>query len=365
MRNVRPPGLAAITLDEASGGISYASRLIARALADIYEQPPYVVQLGRQTATRVPAAARARFAMRVIAADAANRTRWWLFDHAGLARAHAAVPAFLRRPYAVMLHDVEAWAPDLSPGRRQALRGARLRIANSRYTAERTMTANPDIGTVVPCQLGLLALRPTVASPRDAELTTVGTAASILIVARMPASLPYKGHDQLIDAWPAVLARAPHAELLIAGKGDDLPRLQARAAALGVAGAVRFLGYVPEHSLQAMLRRVAAFAMPSGGEGFGLVYLEAMRAGLPCIASTADAAGDIVLDGETGYLVDRADSAQLAARVVALLQSDSLRRTLGENGRARFDAQFTYEAFRERLRVVLAAMDRPVGERCG
>ncbi len=96
-----------------------------------------------------------------------------------------------------------------------------------------------------------------------------------------------------------VVARVPGAQLVVAGLGNDVPRLQAKARALGVPRVV-FCGFLPRDALTVLWSRIAVFAMPSAREGFGLVYLEAMRAGRPCIGSTSDAAGDIIVHGETG-----------------------------------------------------------------
>jgi phosphatidylinositol alpha-1,6-mannosyltransferase len=163
----------------------------------------------------------------------------------------------------------------------------------------------------------------------------------------------YKGHDQLLESWPAVVAQVPTAQLIVAGLGNDVPRLRDKARALGVGHLVLFCGFLPSPTLTALMGRVAAFAMPSAREGFGLVYLEAMRAALPCIGSTSDAAGDIIVHGETGYLVDRADPAALSAAIISLLTDDVRRAAMGKAGRRRFEAQFTADRFAARLRDIL------------
>ena len=101
------------------------------------------------------------------------------------------------------------------------------------------------------------------------------------------------------------------------------------------------------------------FAMPSRGEGFGLVYLEAMTYGLPCIGATQDAAGEIIDDGVTGFLVDQADTADIADRIVMLLENEDLRRTMGDEGRRRLEREFSYEQFSRRL---LTQIDATLGD---
>jgi glycosyltransferase involved in cell wall biosynthesis len=95
------------------------------------------------------------------------------------------------------------------------------------------------------------------------------------------------------------------------------------------------------------------FAMPSRQEGFGLVYLEAMWWGLPCIASTADASGEVVLDGETGELVPYGDVGALGGALVRLLSDRARAARMGEAGRRRARDHFGYERFRSDLLTAL------------
>ena len=163
----------------------------------------------------------------------------------------------------------------------------------------------------------------------------------------------YKGHDEFLECWPEVIANVPAAQLVVAGLGNEVPRLQEKARALGVVASVLFCGFLPADALTAVWDRVALFAMPSAREGFGLVYLEAMRAGRPCIGSTSNAAGDIIVDGETGLLVDRSDRSALAGAIVGLLEDAPRRLAMGEAGRRRYLAEFTADRFAGRLYDIL------------
>jgi phosphatidylinositol alpha-1,6-mannosyltransferase len=99
----------------------------------------------------------------------------------------------------------------------------------------------------------------------------------------------------------------------------------------------------------------AVFAMPSRGEGFGLAYLEAMSAGLPCIGSVHDAASEVISDGVTGFLVDQENVSELAGRLRLLLTDRARRMEMGRRGRERWEREFTYDQFRRRLQRVLGA----------
>jgi phosphatidylinositol alpha-1,6-mannosyltransferase len=159
----------------------------------------------------------------------------------------------------------------------------------------------------------------------------------------------------MIQAWPAVVAAVPNAHLVIAGDGDDRPRLMALARHVGAASHITFTGFVSDALLSAWYRRASLFAMPSRGEGFGLVYVEAMAHGVPCIGSRHDAAGDVIIDQQTGMLVEQDDIRSIAGAIISLLRDPGRRRTMGEAARQRVRDEFTLPAFRQRLNTILDA----------
>ena len=162
-----------------------------------------------------------------------------------------------------------------------------------------------------------------------------------------------KGHDTLIEAWPAVVKAFPAARLTFAGRGDDAGRLEDKVRRLGVASSVRFSGYLDAEALSELYRRAAVYAMPSMQEGFGLVFAEAMWHGLPCIGTTADASGEVIVDGRTGLLVPFGDAGSVTGALTRLLGDDELRRRMGAAGFHRVRERFGYERFRAGLRQAL------------
>ncbi|MGH9173334.1 MAG: glycosyltransferase family 4 protein, partial [Vicinamibacterales bacterium] len=271
---------------------------------------------------------------------------WILYTHLSVARVQAFVPALMHRPYGVFIHGIEVWRP-LTDEQRAVLKGAALLVANSAFTARCVGDMHPDIGTVVSCPLALPEAG--LASTRaDNEAVDHATRA-VLLVARMSASERYKGHDELLEAWPMVIRQVPDATLIFAGDGDDAGRLRAKAADLGLGAAVTFTGFVEDAELRSLYRKAAVFAMPSRGEGFGLVYLEAMSHHLPCIGALDDAAGGIIVDGVTGFLVKQADRDALTDRIVRLLSDEALRRSMGRAGYRRVQGEFRYDQFSRRM----------------
>jgi phosphatidylinositol alpha-1,6-mannosyltransferase len=343
--SVGRPAIAAITFSPHGGGIAAVSRLVRDVLTDTSASPLTCIELATD-ARRFDTStfSRVRFGLRVASAQIPGRCDWVFYTHLNLAAVQRMVPRALSRPYAVFLHDVEGWTPLRAPMRR-VLSGAFLRLANSRYTAERVQEANPGCGPVIACPLAVPP--PSTARATDAP-TGIGPR-TVIIVGRMVSTERYKGHDQLIEAWPDVVAQVPDAALLCVGEGDDVGRLREKARAMGVSSAVTFPGFVDEPTRSAIYQRASLLAMPSRREGFGLVYVEAMAAGVPSIGSTHDAASEVILDGETGFLVAQDDRANLVRRIVELLRDEPLRRRLGAAGQERYRRVFSREAFAERL----------------
>lgn len=359
-RAILRPALGVPSLSATGDGVAYVSRLVHQALVDELGEVALLQIRPRGGDAMAPTRAEAlRYAERIVRTQMVSRPDWWLFTHLGPARLTRKLPKAVRRPYAVFVHGVESWAPELGPGRKEVLQDATLRIANSTYTARRVEHTHPELGAVVPCPLGLLPDAPRVA-PRpdddedmiatdiDAVLATL-SARTALIVGRMDEREKHKGHDVLIDAWPHVRNAVPDAQLIVVGQGSDVARLKGKAAASGAGDAIIFTGFVSDVALRALRQRVSLFAMPSTGEGFGLVYLEAMRDRLPCVASNIDAAGDVIANGETGFLVDPIDPGAVASAIVPLLEDEALRTAMGEAGHRRFEAMFSYDKFKKRF----------------
>src|SRR5262249_13068089 len=128
----------------------------------------------------------------------------------------------------------------------------------------------------------------------------------ILTVGRLAASERYKGHDRLIAALPGVLLRVPDIAYLIVGGGDDQSRLEHLASESGITDRVTFAGHVPDEELPDYFALAHVFAMPSTGEGFGIVFLEAAATGVQIIGGNRDGSVDALAEGRIGRLVDPA-----------------------------------------------------------
>ena len=244
-----------------------------------------------------------------------------------------------------ILHGVEAWKP-LTWIQRAGLDRSERLVAVSAFSRERFRAANPQFKErrVDVCHLGLV---PVTASNEPSDPIP-----SALIVGRMAADERYKGHDLLLEIWRDVIADVPGAVLRIVGDGDDRQRLEQKAAALNLGNRVIFLGRLSDEELAHEYERCTAVVMPSRGEGFGLVFIEAMRAARGCIGCRGSAS-EIIVDGQTGLVLEPDDRAQLHQAVVRLLRDRSETAAMGVRGRARFLEHFTEAHFRNRLTALL------------
>ncbi|MGO8699651.1 MAG: glycosyltransferase [Limisphaerales bacterium] len=130
----------------------------------------------------------------------------------------------------------------------------------------------------------------------------------------------YKGIDEVLEALPVLGQAVPNIVYMVAGGGNDRARLEQKATALGVEDRVIFTGYVPEEEKAAYYRLADAFVLPGWGEGFGIVYLEAMACGIPVVASKLDASHEAVRHGELGVLVNPKNPAELQAGILEALR---------------------------------------------
>ncbi|MEP7327393.1 MAG: glycosyltransferase family 4 protein [Gemmatimonadota bacterium] len=162
----------------------------------------------------------------------------------------------------------------------------------------------------------------------------------------------YKGVETAIRALG--LARASRADLIldIAGSGDDRARLESIARDLGLAGAVRFHGFVTEIEKLRLLQSAWANIFPSPKEGWGITIIEAAASGTPSLASDSPGLRDSVRHGETGYLVPHGDAGALAARMLELAGAPELVSRLGAQGR-RFAESLTWESAAEQTEAHL------------
>lgn len=248
-----------------------------------------------------------------------------------------------RLSYYVVAHGIEVWRP-FSFFERMALHRARRVLCVSEYTRQQLLSFSrlPIERTAVLFNALDPGLSPHSATPPGDNPPI------ILTVSRLSISDNYKGIEHLISAMPAVLSQIPGARLRIVGRGDGLPGLQSLARKLELSASVEFAGYRSDSELSGDFDGCRLFALPSQKEGFGLVYLEAMAHGRPCLGARAGGVPEIIT-AETGILAEYGDIQGIAAAAVTALRRDWPLEPLLERAR-----RFSYTTFKERLATLLS-----------
>ena len=150
---------------------------------------------------------------------------------------------------------------------------------------------------------------------------------------------------------PGIRRGHPEVRYVIVGAGDDLARLQACAVSHGQEDAVIFAGFIPDHELADYYRLCDAFVMPSTGEGFGIVYLEALASGRPCIVGNQDASPEAIGNGRLGFVVNPRSPHEIVAAVTQLLSRQHDKPWLHEPETLRSEVirLYGFQAFRSHL----------------
>jgi phosphatidylinositol alpha-1,6-mannosyltransferase len=266
---------------------------------------------------------------------------------------------FLRLPTArvvVFLHGIEAWQQQDWLTRR-LLHRVDLFLSNSAYTWQRFMSERLSLA-VVSHQIVHLGIGAVLAE----ECGPPGEVPALLMLGRLQRSEDYKGHREMIAIWPQVLERISDAELWIAGQGDLQADLKIMVRELRLMHRVRFFGWVTDEQKADLLQRCWGFALPSQSEGFGLVYLEAMRMGRPCLVSSWDAGREVVNPPEAGLSADPRDSPAITDAVCRLLTPGQEWQEWSVRARRRYECHFTARHFQRRLLEALGCQHLSTGD---
>ncbi len=342
--------LIAYTLEQGKGGIAGIARLAAKALAEEHLLAKIIVFKGandkEQKLFNVPVkyckGRISEFLFNFYRASLNNKHI--LFDGCHTAQLNL---FRMRISYksAVFLHGIEIW--EHSKWRYLiSTRKADYHIYNSHYTKKRTSRLHKNLKNAFSiCWLGTEKNSAGSQMKQEDKITSP----KVLMVGRIDSRENYKGHKETIACWPKVLQAVPGATLEIAGEGSGLECMKGVAIKTGVGNSVTFHGFVSDSLLERLYSESLLFVMPSRGEGFGIVYIEAMRHGLPVIASCHDAGNEISKHGETGFNVDLNNSDELSERIVQLLLDHNLRKSMSENSLNRWKSHFTFSKFKERF----------------
>lgn len=225
--------------------------------------------------------------------------------------------------YWIVVHGIDVWGLN-NPLKQKALLSADKILSVSKYTRDRLLkeqALNPDSISLLP-----VTFNPSLfeIAPKPKHLleryNLTPEQPIILTVARLSSSEGYKGYDQVIRALPQIRQQIHNIHYLIVGKGDDRPRIEELIKNLKLQEFVTLTGFLPDEELVPHYNLCDVFAMPSKGEGFGIVYLEALACGKPTLGGNQDGAIDALCHGELGALVNPDDIEEIAQTLVQILQ---------------------------------------------
>jgi phosphatidylinositol alpha-1,6-mannosyltransferase len=225
-------------------------------------------------------------------------------------------------------------------------RGALANIANSRNTGRmlEAIGVAPSRIHVVHPGVDVDRFRPDVDGSTMRTRFAPSGETLLLSVGRLQRR---KGHDLAIEAVARLASTLP-VQYVIVGDGQERASLDALATRLGVRSRVHFVGEAEDAALPLFYAACDLFLMPNRVddgdiEGFGIVFLEAAASGRPAIGGRSGGVGEAIEDGQTGMLVSGTDVTELAETIRALATSPDTRRAMGEAGRARAVAAFTWD----------------------
>ena len=224
-----------------------------------------------------------------------------------------------KAPLGLFIYGIDAWKrTKFSSGIFAGRTNSVIAISHTTLNLFRAWTHTPlNQCTVLPNAFEPNEFGP--GPPSEALLDRYGLRGKfvLLTLGRMASEERYKGFDEVLEALPALAREIPNVAYMLVGDGADRARLQLKARALGVENRVVFTGNVPEAEKADHYRTGHVFAMPSRGEGFGFVFLEAMACGIPVVASRADGSREAVRDGLLGELVDPRDPEDVLRGILA------------------------------------------------
>jgi phosphatidylinositol alpha-1,6-mannosyltransferase len=243
----------------------------------------------------------------------------------------------------LFLHGIESWRPQ-NWFMRSLLKRVDSFLSNSAYTWDRFVAFNRQFSHYPHKTVHLGLGAPLAESESTSDCGPV-----VIMIGRMAEQEDYKGHREMIHAWRLVVQRIHDAELWIVGCGTLQKELERVALESSVHHHIRFFGEVSPEKKQDLLSRSRCLALPSRGEGFGLVYLEAMRIGRPCLVSSVDAGQEVVNPPEAGLAVYPGDIHEIADATQRLLTRGPEWDGFSERARRRYEGKFTATHFQQRL----------------
>lgn len=364
-----------------SGGIAALNRLVIKALLDggyqvkafVLNEPIGVdapLSIGRVNLQYITFAGnKIKFVATIWLALLKQKFTIALVDHVNLASILAPWALLKQQQYYVWLCGVEVFPPRPDSEGKIGLHWAKHCLAISDYTRLSVIERYPN-KSIFTCELALDPETSLFDMPGETVERKPGTSMEsvdgsvqplgdriVLHVGRMESTERYKGQDTLIRAFPQISERFPEAQLVLAGDGDDRQYLLdiARSLPATLQAQIFLPGFVEDDLLINLYDQCYLFAMPSSGEGFGIVFLEAMLHAKPCLGGRVDASPYLIQEDVTGLIVDDPNSAnEVAEKVCWIFARPTEAARMGRAGYERVRSNYLFSHFKERFLNAIA-----------
>lgn len=263
--------------------------------------------------------------------------------------------------YAVFTHGIEIWNLKNS-FQIKALKEAKIITAVSLYTKKRIIEQIPNAESKIFTLFNSIDGERFKIKEKSLNLSRkhgLTDKKTILTVARLSADEKYKGYDKVILSLPYIILKIPNIKYILIGSGDDAPRIKKLIGDLKLENYVIFAGKVEFEELIDYYNIADVFVMPSKGEGFGIVFLEALVCGKPVIAGNQDGSRDAVLDGGLGILVNPDNINEISEAIVKVLKKEVSEKLLdGDYLRKKVLEAYGFNKFKERVKNLIYELSR-------
>lgn len=299
------------------------------------------------------------FASQIIGYGLLKKPDLIIASHLNFTSAAYFLNKFTNIPYLAIAHGVEAWNIK-NPTLIKALKNATQILAVSNYTKNRLIqdiNINSEKISILPNTFDPSCF--CINSKPDYLLKRYNLSQEqpiILTVARLDISERFKGYDNVLKALPEIIKYIPNIHYILVGKGADKERILAYVKSNNLEKNVTLTGFISDQELSDHYNLCDLFILPSKTEGFGIVYLEALASGKPCIAGNKDGATDALLNGELGVLIDPDDYLAIAKNIISILLKKHPNSNLynPEFLRAEVIKNFGFSQFKNTLQLIIS-----------
>lgn len=271
---------------------------------------------------------------------------------------------FPNKKLLIMAHGIEVWQ-ELSFWKKKVLQNCDMILAVSEYTKQQIITKHQISEAKIQIfhnTINPFFELPTCFEKPDYLLNRYKIANIIddkifLTLARLSSAEQYKGYDKVLEAMPMVLQKYPTCKYIIAGKYDEIEYLRIKGiiAEKNLENSVILTGFVKDEELIDHYLLADTFIMPSRGEGFGIVYLEAMACGVSVIAGNADGSKDALKGGELGTLINPESITEIAHAMILHIENP-----LNNHQKSKLQqnvmSYFGFEKFKQRTAEIMDSL---------